>query len=259
MDNRLENKIALITGASSGIGKACCESLAKMGMNLIITARRKNILDEISKELSDKFGVKILPLQMDVSSAQDVSEKINSLPDEWKKINVLVNNAGLAIGTDKVFDYTFEKIDKMIDTNVKGLMYVSTSVIPLMLKHKEISTIINVGSVAGDFSYGGGSIYCSSKAAVKSFSDAMRIDLIDTNIKVTNVKPGLVETEFSIVRFSGDKEKAKNVYKGINPLVAEDIADVIVYICNLPDNVQVPEITLTPLHQASVRDVYKEC
>lgn len=257
IDNRLNGKIALVTGASSGIGKASAEALAKCGVNLIIAARRIEILKEMKKNLEKNFKVSIHCLQMDVKDSNDVLEKISSLPKKWQEVDILINNAGLAIGTDNISDYEFKSIDTMIDTNVKGLMYVSRLIIPLMLKHKKISTIVNIGSVAGDFSYGGGSIYCASKAAVKAFSDAMRIDLMNTNIKVTNVKPGLVETEFSIIRFSGDKEKAKNVYKGIEPLVAEDIADAITYICNLPDNVQIPEITLTPLHQATVRDVYK--
>lgn len=258
MKNRLEGKIALITGASSGIGMATAIALAKEGVNLILLARRKKILDELEHELREKYSVDVLSLNLDVRNKEEVQKKINELPSNWKAIDILVNNAGLAVGTEKVFEYDMENVDKMIDTNVKGIIYVSKAVIPLMLKLGRVCSIINVGSVAGDFAYAGGSIYCASKAAVKALSDGMRIDLIDTPIRVTNVKPGLVETEFSIIRFYGDVEKAKNVYKGIDALTGEDIAQTITYICNLPDNVQIPEITMTPLHQATVRDVYKD-
>lgn len=258
MENRVKNKIAFITGASSGIGKACAEKLAKLGVNLILTARRKEILENLKKDLEEKYQIKVLILTFDVRNYDEVKSNIDSLPDDWKNIEILINNAGLAIGLDKFHEYKIDDVDKMIDTNVKGFIYIGNSIIPLMLKTDKVCSVINIGSVAGDIAYPGGSIYCATKSAVKAMSDSMRADLMDTKIKVTNIKPGLVETEFSIIRFHGDKNKADSVYKGIEPLYGEDIADTIFYVANLPDKVQIPELTITPLHQASGIHIYKE-
>ncbi|WP_022820336.1 SDR family NAD(P)-dependent oxidoreductase [Fusobacterium russii] len=258
MENRVKGKIVFITGASSGIGKASAEKFAQAGASLILCARRNEILNDLKKELEEKYKVKVQTLSFDVRNYNEVISNINLLPENWKNIEILVNNAGLALGTDKFHEYDIENIDKMIDTNIKGFAYIANSVIPLMLKTNKVCTVINIGSVAGDIAYPGGSIYCATKFAVKAMSDSMRADLMDTKIKITNIKPGLVETEFSIVRFHGDKNKADNVYKGIIPLYAKDVADCIFYIANLPDKVQIPELTITPLHQASAVHIYKE-
>lgn len=258
MENRVKGKIVFITGASSGIGKASAEKFAQAGANLILCARRKEILNDLKKELEKKYQVKVQTLSFDVRNYDEVISNINLLPENWKNIDILVNNAGLALGIDKFYEYDVEDIDKMIDTNIKGFAYIGNAIIPLMLKTNKVCSVINVGSVAGDIAYPGGSIYCATKFAVKAMSDSMRAELINTNIKVTNIKPGLVETEFSVVRFHGDKNKADNVYKGIVPLYGEDVADSILYVANLPDKVQIPELTITPLHQASGIHIYKE-
>lgn len=257
MENRVKNKIAFITGASSGIGKACAEKLAKLGVNLILTARRKEILENLKKDLEEKYQIKVFILTFDVRNYDEVKSNIDSLPDDWKNIEILINNAGLAVGLDKFHEYKIDDVDKMIDTNVKGFIYIGNSIIPLMLKTDKVCSVINIGSVAGDIAYPGGSIYCSTKFAVKALSDSMRADLMDKKIKVTNIKPGLVETEFSVVRFRGDQEKADSVYKGIEPLYAEDVAETIVYVANLPDKIQIPELSITPLHQASGIHIFK--
>lgn len=257
MENRVKNKIAFITGASSGIGKACAEKLAKLGVNLILTARRKEILKNLKKDFEEKYQIKVFILTFDVRNYDEVKSNIDSLPDDWKNIEILINNAGLAIGLDKFHEYKIDDVDKMIDTNVKGFIYIGNSIIPLMLKTNKVCSIINIGSVAGDIAYPGGSIYCSTKFAVKALSDSMRADLMDKKIKVTNIKPGLVETEFSVVRFRGDQDKADSVYKGIEPLYAEDVAETIVYVANLPDKIQIPELSITPLHQASGIHIFK--
>lgn len=257
MENRVKNKIAFITGASSGIGKACAEKLAKLGVNLILTARRKEILENLKKDLEEKYQIKVFILTFDVRNYDEVKSNIDSLPDNWKNIEILINNAGLAVGLDKFHEYKIDDVDKMIDTNVKGFIYIGNSIIPLMLKTDKVCSVINIGSVAGDIAYPGGSIYCSTKFAVKALSDSMRADLMDKKIKVTNIKPGLVETEFSVVRFRGDQDKADSVYKGIEPLYAEDVAETIVYVANLPDKIQIPELSITPLHQASGIHIFK--
>lgn len=255
--NRLRGKLALITGATSGIGKSCAEKLAQMGVNLIITGRRGNVLEDVKKDLETKYGVKVYPLQLDARNSQEVEKKIDSLSAEWKEIDILINNAGLALGLDKVYNNSVEDIDDMIDTNVKGMLYMIRKIVPTMVKRDVPALVVNIGSVAGDYAYAGGTVYCASKSAVKTISDGLRIDLVDTKVKVTNIKPGLVETNFSVIRFKGDKEKADNVYKGIEALTPDDIAETVVYICNLPDNVQIPEITMTPMHQANGHTLYR--
>ena len=202
--------------------------------------------------------MEVFTLVFDVRHYQEVAKSIQSLPEKWRYIEILINNAGLAVGLQPLHTYAMEDADQMIDTNIKGFTYVANSVIPLMLATDKVCTIVNIGSVAGEIAYPNGSIYCATKFAVKALSDAMRIELLDKKIKVTTIKPGLVETNFSKVRFKGDTEKADNVYKGITPLYAEDIADTIAYIVNLPDKVQITDITVTPLHQADALHVYKE-
>lgn len=258
LENNLKGKIAFITGASSGIGEATAYALAKEGCHLILSARRYESLEVLKEKLEKEFSIPVLTLALDVRNAKSVEKTIASLAEKWKGIEILVNNAGLALGMDKVYQNSVEDIDTVIDTNVKGMLYVTKAVVPLMLAHQKVSTIVNLGSTAGDAAYGGGTVYCASKAAMKALSDGLRIDLIDTPIKVTNVKPGMVETNFSKIRFKGDEEKAKKVYQGIEALTPQDIAATISYICNLSDNVQIPEITMTPLHQADGRTVYKK-
>ncbi|AYZ72701.1 SDR family NAD(P)-dependent oxidoreductase [Fusobacterium necrophorum] len=256
-ENRLQGKIAFITGATSGIGKATAIALAKEGVDLILTARREQLLLELKSHLEQTYNIRVFTLRFDVRDSQTVKRSIEMLPLSWRNIQILVNNAGLALGLDKEYMNTSEDIDTVIDTNVKGMLYVTNAVVPLMLSRRKPSIIVNLGSVAGDSAYAGGAVYCASKAAIKILSDGLRIDLIDSPIKITNVKPGVVETNFSNIRFKGDEERAKKVYTGIQSLTPEDIADTIVYICNLPDNVQIPEITMTPMMQADGLHIYR--
>ncbi len=257
-ESRVSGKIALVTGATSGIGKSCAIALGKLGMNLIITGRRENLLAELKELLEKEYQVKVLTVKLDVRNSKEVYDKLRSLPEEWRDIHVLVNNAGLALGLDKLYTNTPEDIDTVIDTNVKGLLYVTNAVVPHMVEKGLPATIINIGSVAGDAAYAGGAVYCASKAAVKVLSDGLRIDLVDTKIKVTDVKPGLVETDFSMVRFKGDEERAKKVYQGIEPLTPDDVAETVAYIANLPTNVHIAEITMVCNNQADGRTTFKK-
>ena len=247
------NKIALITGATSGIGKATAIKLAEAGYSTIITGRRKERLDELAKGLTDK-GIQVLTLQFDVRNQTEVHNAIAGLPSEWQNIDVLVNNAGLAVGTSPIQDGIVDDWERMIDTNVKGLLYVTHEVAPLMIKNGK-GHIVNLASVAGKEVYPGGNVYCATKHAVDALSKAMRIDMLKHNIKVTNIAPGMVETEFSIVRYKGDTQAADNVYKGIAPLTGEDIADTIVFAVTRPAHVCLNDIQIMPTAQASSRDV----
>ncbi|WP_418965554.1 SDR family NAD(P)-dependent oxidoreductase [Cetobacterium sp.] len=255
--NNLYGKTVFITGATKGIGRSCALSYAEKGSNLILTARSSDLLDSLKEELIRKYGIKVHTLVIDVRNSKDVEDKINSLPESFKKIDILINNAGLALGLDKVYLASATDIDTVIDTNVKGMLYVTSSIVPLMLKNNS-GHIVNIGSIAGDAAYAGGAVYCASKAAVKLFSDGLRIDLVDTNLRVTNIKPGLVETEFSKVRFKGDIEKANNTYKGIDALTPDDVANVVIYATGLPENIQLTEIAMTPNHQADGRTVHRD-
>ena len=247
------NKIALITGATSGIGKATAIKLTEAGYSTIITGRRKERLDELAKELTDK-GIQVLTLQFDVRNQTEVHNAIAGLPSEWQNIDVLVNNAGLAVGTSPIQDGIVDDWERMIDTNVKGLLYVTHEVAPLMIKNGK-GHIVNLASVAGKEVYPGGNVYCATKHAVDALSKAMRIDMLKHNIKVTNIAPGMVETEFSIVRYKGDTQAADNVYKGITPLTGEDIADTIVFAVTRPAHVCLNDIKIMPTAQAASRDV----
>lgn len=258
MKNRLKDKLVFITGATKGIGKSTAIEYAERGANLILTGRTEELLESLKKEIEATYDVNVYILKIDVRNSQDVHEKIQSLPEHLQRIDILINNAGLALGLDKIYENTIESIDTVIDTNIKGMLYITREIVPLMLKNGIPGHIVNLGSVAGDAAYPGGAVYCASKAAVKALSDGLRIDLVDTDIRVTNIKPGLVETEFSKVRFFGDEERAKNAYKGIDALTPEDVAEVIVYTTNMPSNIQLTEITLTPVHQADGRTVYKK-
>lgn len=255
--NNLYGKTIFITGATKGIGRSCALAYAEKGSNLILTARSSDLLDSLKEELIRKYGIRVHTLVIDVRNSKDVEDKVKSLPESFKKIDILINNAGLALGLDKAYLASPTDIDTVIDTNIKGMLYVTSAIVPSMLKNNS-GHIVNIGSIAGDAAYLGGAIYCASKAAVKTFSDGLRIDLVDSNIKVTNIKPGLVETEFSKVRFKGDLEKANNTYKGIDALTPDDVANVIIYATGLPLNIQLTEIAMTPNHQADGRTVHRE-
>lgn len=250
------NKTILITGATSGIGLACARKFAENGDKVILTGRNEQRLAEICKALTDK-GAQVLTLAFDVRDSEKAKEYIDGLPAEWKEIDVLVNNAGLALGVDREYEGDIEEWSTMIDTNIKGLLTMTRLIVPGMVERNR-GHIINIGSVAGDAAYAGGSVYCATKAAVKALSDGLRIDVIDTSIRVTNLKPGLVETNFSNIRFRGDKERAKKLYTGIKPLTGDDIADVAVYAANAPEHVQIAEVLILATHQASANMIVRK-
>lgn len=253
----LKNKIVMITGASSGIGKACAEAFAKKGSKLILAARRIDRLKEIKKILEKKFRIEILVLQLDVRKLKDVKAAIGSLPDSWTKIDILLNNAGLARGLHKIYEGNTIHWNEMIDTNVKGLVYVTRMVLPLMVERKS-GHVINIGSTAGHEVYPMGNVYCATKFAVKSLTQSIRVDVLDKNIKVSSVDPGMVLTEFATVRFDGDKHRAKRVYDGVKPLSPKDVAEAVIFAATRPNNVNINEIILTPLCQASSTQIIRK-
>ncbi len=248
-DVLIMNKIVLITGATSGIGLACARRFAANGDRVIITGRNKERLEEIRRELVEK-GARVLALVFDVRDRQRAKALVEGMPAEWKEVDVLVNNAGLALGLEAEYEGNPEDWDEMVDTNIKGLLTMTRLVVPGMVARNR-GHVINVGSVAGDAAYAGGNVYCATKAAVKALSDGLRIDVADTAVRVTNLKPGLVETNFSNVRFHGDRERAAKLYQGIKPLTGDDIADVAVYAANAPEHVQIAEVLILATHQAS--------
>lgn len=249
-------RIALITGASSGIGEACARKFAEGGYDLILTARRAEKLAELGAEL-EMEGTKVKILTFDVRDAEAAEAAINSLEPEWRKIDVLINNAGLALGLDKEYEGDPDDWNTMIDTNIKGLLTMTRLIVPGMVERNE-GHVINIGSVAGDAAYAKGNVYCATKAAVKTITDGLRIDLAETAVRVTNLKPGLVETNFSNVRFHGDNQRADNVYKGITPLTGADIADVAFYAASAPKHVQIAEVLILATHQASGSVIYRK-
>lgn len=242
-------KIVLITGATSGIGEACARKFAQGGYDVIITGRRAQLLANLKKELEAE-GVRVLALAFDVRNRNAATAAINSLPLEWQQIDVLINNAGLALGLEPEYEGSFEDWETMIDTNIKGLLTMTRLVVPRMVK-RDSGHVINIGSVAGDAAYAGGNVYCGTKAAVKTITDGLRIDLAHTSVRVTNVKPGLVETHFSNVRFHGDDARADKVYEGVKPLTGADIAEVVFYAASAPAHVQIAEVLVLATHQAS--------
>ena len=250
------NKTVLITGATSGIGAACARKFAGAGYRVIITARRAEQLAVMAGDLQREFGVEALPLCFDVRDLDAVKRALDSIPAAWRDIDVLINNAGLALGLEPEYAGDFTDWETMIDTNVKGLLYMTRLVVPGMVERLK-GHVINIGSVAGDAAYAGGAVYCATKAAVKVLSDGLRIDLAHTPVRVTNLKPGLVETNFSNVRFHGDTDRASNVYKGIQPLTGADIADVALYAAQAPAHVQIAEVLILATHQASGSVVYR--
>lgn len=246
-------KIALITGATSGIGEACARKFAEGGYSLILNGRNEEKLNNLKQEL--KTDVKLLAF--DVRNADAVQKAIDSLEAEWQNIDVLINNAGLALGLEKEYEGSSEDWNTMIDTNIKGLLTMTRLIVPGMVKRNK-GHVINIGSVAGDAAYAGGNVYCATKAAVKAITDGLRIDVAESAVRVTNLKPGLVETNFSNVRFYGDTERAANVYKGIEPLTGDDIADVAFYAASAPKHVQIAEVLILATHQASGSVIFRK-
>ena len=244
------NKTILITGASSGIGEGCARKFASQGARLILNSRSADKLTALAEELKETYDAECYVMPFDVCNRDSAAAALNALPQEWKSIDVLVNNAGLAIGVDKEYEGNLDEWDVVIDTNVKALLSMTRLVVPGMVERGR-GHIINIGSIAGDAAYPGGSVYCATKAAVKALSDGLRIDLVDTPLRVTNIKPGLVETNFSVVRFRGDKQKADNVYRGIKPLNGDDIAEVVYFAASAPEHMQVAEILVMPTYQAT--------
>ncbi|HEY3373291.1 MAG TPA: SDR family oxidoreductase [Prolixibacteraceae bacterium] len=253
----MNQKLALITGATAGIGHQTAFLLAQNNFNLILTGRRKERLEAIKKELESNFNCKVQILNFDIRKRAEVEKALSSLSDEWKAIDVLVNNAGLAAGLGPVNSADVDDWDNMIDTNVKGLLYTTRMVSPWMVE-RHSGHIINLSSIAGKEAYPNGSVYCGSKHAVAAITKAMRIELMPSGIKVTAISPGAVETEFSLVRFRGDEEKAAQVYKGFTPLNAKDIAETILFVVTRPAHVNIDDILIMPVNQASARDFNRE-
>lgn len=251
------NRTALITGATAGFGKAIAEKLAKEKYNLIITGRRNERLLELKSKLESEQGIQVLPLCFDVRSYDEVTKNLGNLPDEWKTVDILVNNAGLAVGLNPIHEGMVDDWERMIDTNIKGLLYVTRTIAPGMVERKA-GHIINIGSIAGREVYPNGNVYCATKHAVKALSQAMRLDMVQYGIKVTLIAPGFAETEFSLVRFKGDKERAGKVYEGFSPLLAEDIADAVHYAVTAPDHVDIQDMLVMPKVQASATVFHKE-
>ena len=251
------SKIAFITGASSGIGAACARKFAQGGYTLLLNARSIDKLQALKTELETAYGIDVELLPFDVRDRKAAEAALKSLPEKYQTIDVLVNNAGLALGVDKEYEGTEDNYDTMIETNITALLMMTRLVVPGMVNRGK-GHIINIGSVAGDTAYPGGSVYCATKAAVKVLSDGLRMDLVDTPLRVTNVKPGLVETNFSVTRFAGDKERADKVYQGIKPLTGEDIAEVVYFAASAPEHVQIAEVLVLATHQASGTIVHRK-
>lgn len=242
--------IAFITGASAGFGKATAELFAQNGWDVVITGRRKTRLEVLERQLKEKYNIDVLALTFDVRSHEEVKKAVESLPAKWKNIDLLVNNAGLAAGLGPIQEGVLSDWEEMIDTNVKGLLYMTRNIAPLMVANKK-GHIINIGSIAGKEVYANGNVYCATKHAVDALTKAMRVDMVQHGIKVTQIAPGMAETEFSIVRFKGDDEKAKNVYKGLTPLSAQDIAETIWWVANRPAHVNINDLVIMPTAQAN--------
>ena len=254
--NELRNKIVFITGASAGIGEACANLFAEAGANLILAARRIDKVNKLSNKIRRKYKVKIKAFKLDVRNNDEVTGTLDSLEEEWKQVDILVNNAGLARGFDKIYEGKIEHWNEMIDTNIKGLLFVTRWVLPHMVKRKS-GHVINIGSIAGHETYPSGNVYAATKFAVNALSKSIRMDVLDKGIKVSSVDPGLVETEFSLVRFSGDNNRAKSVYYGLDPLTANDVAETVLFCATRPHHVNINEIILTPLAQVSAVHVHR--
>ena len=253
----MKAKIVFITGASSGIGEGCARKFASQGWNVILNARNVAKLEELKQELEKEYGVRVYVLPFDVRDRKEAAVSVNTLPQEWKEIDVLVNNAGLVIGVDKEFEGNLDEWDIVIDTNIKGLLAMTRLVVPGMVERQR-GHIINIGSIAGEAAYPGGSVYCATKAAVKALTDGLRIDLVDTPLRVTNIKPGMVETNFTVVRYRGDKQAADKFYQGIRPLNGDDIAETVYFAASAPEHIQIAEVLLMPTNQATGTISYKK-
>ena len=243
-------KIVFITGSTAGIGEACAHKFAAQGFSLILNGRDIHKLEALKQELIEKYNGGVFLLPFDVRDREAARKAIEALPESWQAISILINNAGLVLGVDKEFEVAPEDWDIMIDTNIKGLLSITRLVVPGMIARGE-GHIINIGSIAGDAAYPGGSVYCATKSAVKALSDGLRIDLVDTPLRVTNIKPGMTETHFSLTRYRGDKAKADAVYTGVKPLTGEDIADTIYFAASAPPHVQIAEVLIMPTQQAT--------
>ncbi|MCI5561047.1 MAG: SDR family NAD(P)-dependent oxidoreductase [Phocaeicola sp.] len=250
-------KTAFITGATAGIGESCAHLFAKNGFRIVLNGRNPEKLKALTDVLVEKYNVPIIPVCFDVRDREAVRTAIEGLPAEVRGVDVLVNNAGLVLGVDKEHEGDLEEWDIVLDTNIKGLLNVTRLLVPYMVE-RGTGHIINIGSIAGDAAYAGGSVYCASKAAVKALTDGLRIDLVDTPLRVTNIKPGLVETNFSITRFHGDKAAADKVYQGIRPLTGDDVAEVVYWTATAPSHIQIAEVLLLPTHQATAGVVYRK-
>ena len=247
---RLNDKTVFVSGASSGIGRACAKSFAAQGAKIIVCSRTISALQELAAEIKRAYKCEVLTLELDITSRKSVAEQIKALPAEWKSIDILINNAGLALGFDKLQEGDIDDWETMIDTNVKGLLYLTRAIVPGMIE-RGYGHVINVGSTAGIHAYPKGAVYCATKTAVKFLSDGLRMDVVDQPVRVSTIQPGMVETNFSNVRFHGDTKRAATVYSGIEALTPEDIADVAVYTASVPKHVQICEVTVTPTNQAT--------
>ena len=253
----VKNKTVFITGASSGIGKACAELFAQAGANLILTARRKARLDDLADELIKKYEIKVITIELDVRDQSQVKQVVSSLNSEWENIDILINNAGLARGFNKFYEADTQHWEEMIDTNVKGLLYVTREILPAMIERKS-GHIINIGSTAGHEAYPYGNVYCATKFAVKALTQTIRLDVLDKNVRVSTVDPGMVETEFSEIRFSGDKVRAKKVYEGVTPLTGYDVAEAVLFCATRPPHSNINEIIITPSVQATNTQIFRK-
>ena len=257
MNNRLKGKTVLITGASAGIGEACAHLFAQQGANLILTARREERLGKLAAKLQKEYSIAVLARGLDVRDGSAVEKLISSLPGSFKSIDVLVNNAGLVLGVEKAHETPRDDVDVMLDTNVKGVFNMIRAVVPDMVA-KAQGHVINISSIAGHEAYPGGSVYCASKHAVDALTKSLRMDVVSTPLRVTAISPGLVDTEFSLVRFKGDSEKAEAVYLGLEALVAKDIAEAVVFAASRPDHVQIADMIIFPTQQAAATIVHRE-
>lgn len=250
-------RIALITGATAGIGEACAQVFAEQNFNLILIGRRTERLENLANTLKARYSIEVISLTLDVRNKEEVEEKLKDLPENWRSIDVLINNAGLSLGLDPIHLGNTSDWENMIDTNVKGLLYVTKVVSNWMVERKQ-GHIVNIGSIAAKETYANGNVYCATKHAVDSLNQAMRIDLLPHNIRVTGIHPGAVETEFSEVRFKGDKERAKKVYQGFDPLYAKDIAETIWFAASRPAHVNISDLLIMPTAQATVTNIIKK-
>ncbi|ABW27316.1 SDR family oxidoreductase [Acaryochloris marina] len=253
----IQNQVVLITGASSGIGAACAQAFAPLGVKLLLAARRLSRLQTLATQLEAEFGVHTHTFQLDVRDRTQVESQLQALPPEWSAIDILVNNAGLSRGLDKLYEGSIQDWEEMIDTNIKGLLYVTRTIVPGMVQRQQ-GHVINIGSIAGHQTYPKGNVYCGSKAAVRAISEGLKQDLLGTPVRVSAVDPGLVETEFSDVRFHGDTERAKAVYADTVPLTPEDIADVVVFCATRPPHVNISELLVLPTAQSGATLVHRQ-